>query len=180
MTTPPRFRHLAAAVIIAIVALVAPLRIASSHTPPEVAEQVDGGSLKLTVELYSEVINDRNAAGAERLIADDAIIHTPRGDFTGPAGLLEYVDSIDRTYPGASFDVTSIVVDGDEIVVEWTMTTTQLDLNDGPTDLQVSSPGETTITVVDGQVVAMSHAERGMAVQPAEELTSAGSANPAR
>lgn len=175
-------RLIVAFVAITVVAAVIPIQTTSSHTPPEVAAIGDGNHLQLAVELYSEVFNDRKAVGAERLIAGDAIIHTPHGDFIGPAGLLAYLDGIHRVYPDARYEITAIDVEGDTIVVQWTMTATrlQLDPSYGPIFAMVSSPGETTITVAGGQVASLNQAERRTAVQPAEEITTARSASPVR
>lgn len=165
-------RSIVAIVVVILVASVLPLQIANGQASRAEIDKIEGSQLKLTVELYSEVFNDQKVAAANRLVADDAVIHTPRGEFIGPDGLLEYVDSLHATYLDALFEVTSIELTGDSIVVQWTMTATQFSLDpvQGPSTIPVESHGETKIVVADGQVVALNQAERGTAVQLPEDI----------
>lgn len=124
----------------------------------------------LASTLFEVVFNGDVAPGA--LVSDNAVIHTPYGDFTGPQGLQDYLGIIRRAYPDAAFHVSSIEVRDDTVTVRWTMTATrfQIDPTEPVINVQVSNPGETTITIADGQVAELNQAERGTAVQSAEEI----------
>ena len=126
----------------------------------------------LTSQLFNAVFNDGNVAAAETLLADDAVIATPYGAFTGPDGLQGYLDIIRAAYPDASFAVTSIDVQGDTVIVRWTMTAARFSLgpNEPELEVQVRRTGETTITVADGQVADMTHTHGNVATTPSAEV----------
>lgn len=159
-------------IVVTMSAAVAPGQIASGQASRAETDAADGAVVKLIHELFSEVMESQKDVAAEQLVADGAIIHTQRGDFTGPDGLLAYVDSIHRLYPDASFEVTAIDINGDTIVVQWTMTATRfhLDQTHGPSIMRESSPGETTITVTDGQVAELNHVQQTTAQTSSDDV----------
>ena len=126
----------------------------------------------LTSRLFDAVFNDGDVDAASVLVSDEARIHTPYGVFTGPSGLQDYLDIIRRAYPDASFAVTSIDVEGDAVVVRWTMTASRFSLgpNEPELDVVVRQTGETAITVADGQVAGVTQIHQATANAPSTDI----------
>lgn len=146
--------------------LLAPLGASARVLPDDdPGSPVRLSEIALASALFDGVFNGKDAAVAEALLSDDAVIHTPYGDYTGSDGLLAYLGMLDRGYPGASFDVSSIVVGRDSVVVRWTLTATQYQVgpNEPAIDVLVRMHGETTITVADGHIAGLTQTQDGVA-----------------
>ena len=151
-------------------------------TPPAVGARVDpesdpGSPVRLsnsalTSRLFDAVFNDGDVDAASALVSDQARIHTPYGEFTGPEGLQDYLRIIRNAYPDASFAVSSIDVQGDTVTVRWTMTATRFAIgpNEPELDVVVRRPGETTITFADGQVAGITQIHQGTAIAPSADI----------
>jgi hypothetical protein len=127
----------------------------AEQTPWGGVSQVD--NLAMATTLFEVVLNSDDPNTPEALVAADAVIHTAYGDFTGPAGLSDYLEIIRNAYPDAWFDVRSIAVQGDSIVVDWVMTASryQIDPVEPLLIVNVEMPGTTTITVAEGQIAGL-------------------------
>lgn len=157
MTT---LRHLRFAFVLASLALIA--MITPSAAGPPVIEDDPGSpaelsQLGLAYDLFDRVFNDGDAAAAAELVAPDAVISTPMGEYVGPEGLLDYVAFVKRAYPDAVFDVTSIAVGERVITVEWQLTASQASLDPagrsaGPVVVQV---GVTDIATSGGEIAGI-------------------------
>lgn len=126
----------------------------------------------LASTLFRSVFNGGDTGAVDVLIAPNAEIHTPYGEFNGPDGLEVYLDLTRRDYPDAWFDITSIDVYGGTVVIGWTMSASRFLINEaaGSLNVQVAIPGETTIIVADGQI-----AELDQSRQEAATTTNLGS-----
>lgn len=127
----------------------------------------------LATTLFRSVFNGGDVDATEALVSPNAVIHTPYGEFTGPEGLQDYLDIVRREYPDAWFDISSVDVVGDTVVVHWTMTASRFLTGPAstPLNVRVSDLGETRITVVDGAVAEMNHGSQEAAVADATEVS---------
>ncbi len=76
--------------------------------------------------IFLEVFSDGDLAVARELVSDAATIHTPEGDFTGSAGLGQYLALIRGPFPDATIAIQRTAVAGDTVHVWWSMTGTHL------------------------------------------------------
>lgn len=145
----------------AVLSAVASPAAATPATGDDLQNPVHRYNATLASALFRSVFNGGDIDATVTLISPNAVIHTPYGEFVGPQGLQAYLDIVRRGYPDAWFEVTSIDIDGDTVVVHWTMTASryQVGPTEGTVDVQVSNPGQTTITVADGQVAEMHQAQ---------------------
>ena len=154
-------RRFALIVMVAgVLALVAPLGATAAQPVVEddPGSRVQLSNLGMAYHLFDAVFNGGDADAARLLVSEDASIQTAHGDYTGPQGLLNYVASVKRSYPDARFEVTSISLSDDSMVVGWTMTATRFAF--GPyeqaVDVLSEISGAASITVTDGKVASVS------------------------
>jgi predicted SnoaL-like aldol condensation-catalyzing enzyme len=79
------------------------------------------GNRGVAQQFFDEVLNEGNTAATEALVSRNASLHVPGGEFHGSTGCAELVAAIREAYPGATFEVRDMIVDGDTVVVSWTL-----------------------------------------------------------
>src|SRR5690242_4979266 len=82
------------------------------------------------------------AGDPEGILADypeDAVLITPQGTFTGTAGAREAWLTLLGDVPNPKVDVTSVVLEGDLVLMEWTASTDRGRIEDG-VDTMVLGP----------------------------------------
>jgi hypothetical protein len=149
------FRRLVFVIVVASTfAVIAPLSAAAQVWEGEFDSPAQRSESSVAYRLVDAVFNDFDADVASVLIAEDATIHTPYGDFVGPSGLDTYVGIATRAYPDASFKVTNVSTSGNTMVIHWVMTATIFQLEPYDTQLNVNTelPGELTITLADARI----------------------------
>jgi predicted SnoaL-like aldol condensation-catalyzing enzyme len=117
--------------------------------------------------LFDRVFNDEDAAAAQQLIADTAVLHTTRfGDWTGPQGVLDYIAFVKRAYPDASFTLTTVTLSGNTAVLGWNMTAShiQMDPTEVPYAANVEIDGSAEVALSDAQIASISLDERSVAI----------------
>jgi hypothetical protein len=121
------------------------------------------------MSLFEIIFNGDDAP--EALLAADAVIDTPAGQFTGPAGLSDYLRIIHQEYPDATFRVTSTAEHGDSVHMRWTMTATRFMVGprEAPVMADIRLYGETTITFDDGQIATMTLTDATTGGAPADD-----------
>lgn len=130
--------------------------------------------LGMAYQLFEAVFNGSDAEAAVALVDDDAVIRTPFGEYTGPQGLLDYIAFVKRSYLDATFDVASVSLVGNTVVIDWHMRATKLQID--PTEhwdeVSVDMPGSTTISVgSDAQVAALTQENGEMSITyPQDEV----------
>lgn len=176
--TISQIRSLVVAIVVAaVIASVAPIGIASASS----RDTTDAGHLSPSgkvFELFAAVFNGRDTNAADVLIAEDAILVTPYGEYVGPEGVLNYVALVKRSYPDAKFDITGIESRGETVEVEWTMTASrfQTDPVEQPVDVDVTISGNLTLTVTDTEIAGMTQVNTSIAIiSPGEVAGSSGS-----
>jgi steroid delta-isomerase-like uncharacterized protein len=106
--------------------------------------------------VIDEVWNQRNAAAAEELIAEDVVWHhTTLGERRGRAAFLEVVNELRSAYPDTKVSVEAIASDGDRVMVHWVATGTHHGYYRGvaPSRQSVTWTGMIVDRVVDGRIV---------------------------
>lgn len=85
-----------------------------------------GSSNEVAVfRLFNDVFSGKNGAACVELVAEDAVIHTPNGTYTGHVGMRNFVDGLRASFPDASFNVTDLKSESDTVIASWVMTGTQ-------------------------------------------------------
>lgn len=102
----------------------------------------------LVARFFHEVLNQRNAATADEIVAADFVAHhpsVPGGKLEGPAGVLAMVDMFRASFPDLRYTIQETVREGTRIAVRWAAIGTNTAPFSG-----VSRPGRTvTITGID-------------------------------
>jgi predicted SnoaL-like aldol condensation-catalyzing enzyme len=158
MNTDSRLRRLVLVIFIAgTFAVIAPLGAAArtwEDDPGSPATLSDASVAHLLVEA---VFNGGDADAAAFLVADDAVIHTRLGDYTGSQGLLDYIASLRHTYPGASFDFLRATVSGNGVTtIDWLMTSTKIRMGSSEevTSVDIALRESIAITTDDGHITS--------------------------
>jgi steroid delta-isomerase-like uncharacterized protein len=110
---------------------------------------------------YFQALSDGDVDGAVGMLADDCDFQTPMGPIPGPM-IRGYLGGFDSAFPGARFDLTTMV-EGDDgmVAVEGVYSGTHggaLSLPDGntlpATGREVSAPFVTVLKVSGGRITA--------------------------
>lgn len=67
---------------------------------------------------YGVLVNGDDDLAAS-LIAEDAVVHSDRGSFLGPEGVLAYLDALRWSDPDADVELVDISVDGAAVTIRW-------------------------------------------------------------
>jgi predicted SnoaL-like aldol condensation-catalyzing enzyme len=124
-------------------------------------------NISIANRLVADVLNGQDAAAAAALVSEDAIIQTQFGEYTGPSGLLAYVAALKHTYPGATFSVLAVESTGDDVAVDWLLTSTRIRMatTGEVASVNIELRGTSVIATDDGQVAGVSF-DPGIAVLP--------------
>lgn len=155
---PCRPLPLAAPVFITVLlaSLLGPVAHAASPPMTDAGGPGAGSSHAANVSrLFNDVFSGKNAATCPELVADDALIHTPDGEYQGHEGMTTYVDGLRGSFPDASFVLTDLMATGDTVAARWTMTGTQNGpfQNLGASGTPVTLEGIAILRFADGKVV---------------------------
>lgn len=141
-----------------VLTLIAASGAAARTVPEDASFGAQNTNIALAHQTFA-VFNGADADIAALLIDDDAEIVTPHGTYTGPEGLIAYVQFLKILYQDAEFDITSVAATGDAIVVTWRMNALEVRLE--PVDrvpaIGVEVTGSSTLTVENDQVASISH-----------------------
>ncbi len=119
----------------------------------------------LSMHYVDEILDGNDLVAASALISPGAILTTPEGSFVGPAGVGEFTAELGESFSNLDFEITGTHVDGDDLVIEFTMTGTQTGTYQGIPGrcAEISVPGEATLDLdqemVQGQVIDYDRAE---------------------
>lgn len=116
-----RFRKVALTLL--LVCLFIPPAASLSATPldPEndPGSNARYGKLAVADRLFHLVFVAGNAETHDNLIAVTAPVYTSFGEFTGPGGVMLYLNVLHATHPGAEFERTEMKADGNLVSVQW-------------------------------------------------------------
>jgi predicted ester cyclase len=99
--------------------------------------------------LFAEVMSGGNEAVTSELVADVALIHTPKGEFAGHEGLNLYLASLRVSFTETTFEVNDMLAIGDLAIAQWTMTGTR----DGSFAAPVVIEGISVLGFENGKIV---------------------------
>lgn len=104
--------------------------------------------------LVDAVFNGEDAAAAEALVSENAVIHTVAGDFSGPQGLLDYIASVKHTYPGAVFDVVRVTQTDSGVAIDWILSgyLVRMSGSEDMTSVTVELRGQTVVSPDGAQI----------------------------
>ena len=147
-TTAFSFVHFALAFIlfgfIFTVAMGHESQAASAPSDPSIhvvsPDELIAGSRVPHTELQ---IASGNLGIIDSMVASDARVMTPQGQFEGPAGIRTYVDLLTTTFPAAEFGITDFDLVGSLLIVDWS----------GTTDGTVVFWGRTLATIDNGDII---------------------------
>lgn len=155
---PRRPFSLSASAIVALLlaSLLGPVAQAASPPMTDAGGPGSGSSNEANVSrLFNDVFTGKNPAACPELVADDALIHTPDGEYQGHEGMSTYVDELRGSFLDASFVLTDLMATGDTVAARWTMTGTQNGpfQNLGASGTPVTLEGIAILRFADGKVV---------------------------
>ncbi len=78
-----------------------------------------------TTHQLFDLLNGLEAIALHEIFTDDAMIQSPDGQFEGPTGAREYMATLTKAFPTASFTVQRLEIVNDTVVAQWTMTGVQ-------------------------------------------------------
>jgi predicted ester cyclase len=104
---------------------------------------------EIALRLFTEVLSGGNEAASAELVADIALIHTPKGEFAGYEGLNLFLASLRVSFSATTFEVNDLIVIGDIAIARWTMTGTR----DGSFAAPVVIEGLSVLGFENGKIV---------------------------
>lgn len=75
----------------------------------------------MSVLSFDGVMEHLDFGLASAIVASDAVIHTPEGDFHGPAGAGRFAANLHRAFSSTTFITEEPRFDGEVVTVRWTM-----------------------------------------------------------
>jgi predicted ester cyclase len=105
--------------IVAIAIVIGALLVVGQSRLGAVSEGTQT-NLESTRQFFDHLNGDPGVAPGE-LFTDDAAIHTPDGEFLGPAGAGEFVREIRAAFPTASFTIHHLETANNTVTVRWSM-----------------------------------------------------------
>jgi len=96
---------------------------------------------------HGEAIAAGDLAGILADYTDDAVLITPQGTFTGAAGARDAWLQLLGALPNPQVDLSSVVVEGDVVLMTWSAVTDDGRVDDGVDTLIVSGDGIRVQTV---------------------------------
>jgi steroid delta-isomerase-like uncharacterized protein len=123
-------------------------------TPVAYSEE-EAANLEVARRFFEELHDLGDLAVAEEIVAPDAVFHIPGGELIGPEGIGGLVTLLRSAFPDATFPMEDVAVDGDTVVVRWTMRGTSQGEFQGipPTGEPVELRGVAFLTIENGQIV---------------------------
>ena len=92
---------------------------------------------------HLEMFNEGNLSIADEIISPDYIYHGPAGEFKGPEGVKQMVQTFRVAFPDGTFTINDMIGEGDKIAVRYTLTGTHKGdyLGLPPTGKQINMEG---------------------------------------
>ncbi len=116
---------------------------------------MDGDAKSVVLDYYARVWDQARPEDATALFAPDYVNHAgSRGILKGPAGIQANYSSLRAAFPDVAFSLDDVLVDGDKVVVRYTMRGTHRGPFQGITasGRAVTVPGIGIYRVGDGQI----------------------------
>ena len=110
----------------------------------------------LVRRLFEEVVNNRNVAIADQLLAPDVVDHNPGpSDAPGREGLKQVFEMLHQAFPDLNGRIDDLFCDGDCVVIRWTIggTNTRRCMGIGPTNRRMLGTGMDILRIVEGRIV---------------------------
>jgi steroid delta-isomerase-like uncharacterized protein len=106
----------------------------------------------LVRRFYEEVFNNKNMAGIDAFVAPDIIDHGAPG---GIESVKQAITMLLTAFPDLHLTLEDIIVEGDRVAVNWTMSGTHLGASLGmpPTGKQFTIPGVSLLHLENGKAV---------------------------
>lgn len=82
---------------------------------------------KIAQHVIEEVLNRRNYAAADELLASDFVGHTQPQDIEGAEGLKQFFIALHQAFPDFHCTVEDQIAEGDRVVTRWTARGTHRD-----------------------------------------------------
>ena len=80
---------------------------------------------RIARRFFDEILARRNEGAIEELIAPEALVVLPTGQFAGPAGVKRASAQIETTFPDLRIEVKGLIAAGNQVAAEWTLCGTQ-------------------------------------------------------
>jgi len=87
---------------------------------PVAAQPVDAPLMSL--QFFEAVLGEADLEVAAAIVAADAVIHTPEGEFVGYEGAGEFASTLQSAFSKVAFVTQEPTIAGDLVTVRWTMT----------------------------------------------------------
>lgn len=135
--------------------VVHPMTLAAEDSPVTGETAEEQANAEVARRFFDELHSDGDLAVAEEIVAADAVFHVPGAELVGPAGVGGLVTLLRTAFPDAAFPIADLAVDGDTVVVRWTMTGTSEGEFQGipPTGEAVTMTGIAYLRIADGLIV---------------------------
>jgi steroid delta-isomerase-like uncharacterized protein len=114
----------------------------------------------LVRRLFEEVVNQRNLALIDEIIAEDIVIHTPvPGVRPGRESFRQFLDVFLSAFPVQHAEVEDVIAEADQVAVLHThrVEHTGAFIGAPPTGRKASVPGIEVFRVAGGQIAEMWH-----------------------
>jgi predicted ester cyclase len=76
----------------------------------------------MTAEYFTLVLAELDVVAMKAILAPDAAIHTPEGEFRGHDGTAAFAGTLGAAFSDLSFTTGEPTLEGDAAAVRWTMT----------------------------------------------------------
>jgi len=112
----------------------------------------------LTRRFYQEIVNQKQLAVADELVADNFVAHDlPAGLPPGPAGLKIFVGVFHSAFPDGQLSINQMIAEGDTVATRLTFHGTHTGEFQGiaPTGKAVAVPVLDVVRIVDDKAVEL-------------------------
>ena len=104
-----------------LVALIAALFLAGTSGPATAAPV---NARVMTTQFFEHALARGDIAVIAAIVAPDAQLHTPEGDFRGHYGLSAFSDRLGASFSDLVFSTSNVTIEGDYAAVQWAMSGT--------------------------------------------------------
>lgn len=102
-----------------------------------------------------DLLNAGDMAAVDELMAPDFVLHLNTADIPGPEGFKGFLAGLHEAFPDVHYEIQDIAVDGDRVIVRWTVSGTQQGVFNGipATGLPIAGvPGISWLRIENGQI----------------------------
>lgn len=110
---------------------------------------------KQVIDLMLELWNKGGSEAAKKIYSEEAKRIDPLQASSGRQGIEQYVSAVRSAYPDFRIEINHTIVEGDQLVVEWTCSGTHQSEFQGipATGRRVQLPGVTIAQISDSKIV---------------------------